>query len=357
MVLILGGSLLQVVLNASSDYGDMMIMTKTGKILLAVVCATISISALTSCKANQNAASDESSHTAAESETTNTFDSHSLVGSWFSDRENGDILTFNEDGTFSSSAWLKNGTFSITGKTVYLTDALGMKKTLSVGSYEGSATLVYSDESSGHTYYRTQAELNEVKIARESVAAEEQEFNKDAVMKILTTGEWLSTNGFTLSMTDTSFTVSKNESHPNYGKPAEFDFEPNVTYRYQIASIERGTNVDAFFIKVKVTDENGSERDTEFTIGLKGDNTYTLFSYAFPYAASFTKTVVLDFDIGPMSIQETQQNRTEYPTVATYAIETEAPKETIIVHPDGSKEKVRRIRRVDVSDSSESSGN
>lgn len=99
-----------------SECRERMIMTKTGRILLSVVCATISISVLSSCKSNRDTASDESSHMAAESETTNTFDSHSLAGSWFSDRENGDILTFNEDGTFSSSAWLKNGTFSITGK-------------------------------------------------------------------------------------------------------------------------------------------------------------------------------------------------------------------------------------------------
>ena len=336
----------------------MPILTKTAKFLISIFCGTLMISSLTSCRTKQKGESKDSFHTEMESEPTLAFDGHSLVGSWFSDRENGDILTFNEDGTFSSSAWLKNGTFSISGKTVYLVDALGMKKSLTIGNHEGSMTLIFSDESSRYIYYRTQEELNKVKAARESAAAETLAFNKDAVMKILTTGEWLSSNNFTLSMTDTSFTISKNENHPDYGKSAEYDWEPSVTRQYQITSIERGTNVDAFFIDIKVTDENGIERNSDFTIGLKEDNTYTLFSHAFPYASSFTKTVALDFDTPPKSSQRTQQEHTEhlteYPTVATYTHETDSAKERITVRPDGSTEKIRQIRRIDASESSES---
>lgn len=319
-------------------------MNKLAKLGITALCGVLFAVSLTACGGKKK--------DAPETETTAEKESYDLIGSWYSDRENGDTLTLNKDGSYTSSVWLKDGNYSISENTLTLTDLFGKETSFTIKENGDNLTLVYSDSSSGHTYYRTEEALTAVKAAQESAAAEEQSFNESVVMKILTTEDWTSSNGFTLHVAENDFTVSRNENNPNFNK--EYNFTPDKTYQYQITDIKKDSNVSAFFINVTITADDGTQKQAQFTIGVKEDNLYTFFSDVVPYAAQFTKIVKIDFDTpttnAPEEIApEKSSAAPEPPTIAHIDPETDSSKERVIVHEDGSIERIRQIRRTDKS--------
>lgn len=323
-------------------------MNKLAKLGITALCGILFAVSLTACGGKKKDAPEP----VPKTETTAEKESYDITGSWYSDREKGDTLTLNKDGSYTSSVWLKDGNYSISENTLTLTDLLGKETSLTIKENGDNLTLVYSDSSSGHTYYRTEEALNAVKVAQESAAAEEQSFNESVVMKILTTGDWTSNNGFTLHITKNDFTVSRNENNPNFNK--EYNFTPDKTYQYQITDIKKDSNVSAFFINITTTADDDTQKQAQFTIGIKEDNLYTFFSDVVPYAAQFTKTVKIDFDT-PMTnateeiTLEESSTAPEPPTIAHIDPETDSSKERVIVNEDGSIERIRQIRRTDKS--------
>lgn len=328
-------------------------MNKLAKLGITALCVILFSVSLSSCGGKKKNAPE----TVPETETTAEKESYDLIGSWYSDRENGDTLTLNKDGSYTSSVWLKDGNYSIAGNTLTLTDLFGKETNLTIQGNGEELTLVYPDPSTGHTYYQTEEALNAVKAARESAAEEEQSFNEAVVKKILTTGDWTNPNGYTLHMTNRDFTISKNEDYPNFGNPESSDLDTestSKTYQYEITNIKAESHGFGYiFYSTIIKDDGEIQENVYFKISFGENNTYTINSEGFFYAYQFTKTIKIDFDTPPVSVpEETSVPETahEIPTISHIDPETDSSKERVIVHEDGSVEHIRQIRRNDNPD-------
>lgn len=338
-------------------------MNKLAKLGITALCGILFSVSLSSCGGKKKNAPE----TVPETETTAEKESHDLIGSWYSDRENGDTLTLNKDGSYTSSVWLKDGNYSIAGNTLTLTDLFGKETNLTIQGNGEELTLVYPDPSTGHTYYQTEEALNAVKAARESAAEEEKSFNEAVVKKILTTGDWTNQKsftepgGYTLHITDTEFTVSANEAHELKDDPKFAELFPTKTYIYKITDIKQeepllGSPYESrYSFKATITRDNGdTQENIPFYIDIGSDNFYSILSGGFPYdGKTYSKTIKIDFDTPPVSVpEETSVPETahEIPTIAHIDPETDSSKERVIVHEDGSVEHIRQIRRTDKPD-------
>lgn len=329
-------------------------MNKLAKLGITALCGILFAISLSACGGKKK----EAPETIPETETTAEKESYDIIGSWYSDHENGDTLTLKEDGSYTSSVWLKDGNYSISGNTLILTDLFKRQTNLTIQESEGDLTLVYADSSSGHTYYRTEEALDAVKTAQESVEAEEQSFNESVVMKILTTGDWTNPNGYTLHMTDRDFTISENENYPKFGNSESTDLDTestSKTYQYEITNIKAESHGFGYiFYSTIIKDDGERQENVYFKISFGEDNTYTINSEGFFYAYQFTKTIKIDFDTPtPNSSEEITPEESsaapEPPTIAHIDPETDSSKERVIVHEDGSIERIRQIRRTDKS--------
>lgn len=70
----------------------------------------------------------------------------SVVGTWYSDRDDEAALVLNKDGTYSDGQWLTNGNYTIDGNTVILTGTLDGQNKLTIQTENGKTTLLFGDE-------------------------------------------------------------------------------------------------------------------------------------------------------------------------------------------------------------------
>lgn len=265
---------------------------------------------------------------------------YDVTGAWYSDRENGDTLTLNSDGTFTSSVWLTRGNYTYSGDTVTLTDMYKHTYQLTAVAANDSYVLHYNGSSDGHTYYRTQEEVDELKAQQQASDEEMQGIYNAALQQILTTGEWAKvSNVEAVTLQITSDTILF--TYKVGGKTVTDSFT------YFIASFEV---IDGkYIVKMDLHDTAANEDYKGETVEISAgtDNHYTL---TFPWitngsiSGQYEKTVDITFtqasgdtsgSVSPQDIYEA--NRTGDKTV---------------VNDDGSVDNITQISRDDNPDDS-----
>lgn len=204
-----------------------------------------------------------------------------IVGTWYSNRTDNDILTLKNDDTYSSSAWLAAGTYRVDNNIVYLTDNYGTTKELTISTdNESSNSILYFDnENYSHTYFRTQEEAENSKTKEESSNTEQlQEYYNDAATKILI-ADWISGDKSTdMKITEDKIIVNfKGVTVNGTTTGAE-----TTTYSYTIINVEQNNN--SYNITWKMTDEKGiTSTVDDVVITENSSGSYSIFSRSFPY--------------------------------------------------------------------------
>ena len=216
---------------------------------------------------------------------------YDITGTWYSDRESGDILHLDKSGTYTSSNWLISGKYFYDKNNIILTDTFGDSRNLTLIASNGTYTLNYTD-TGAHTYYRTEAEAH---AARESIRqkAEKEENEQKAYFeeflpKILTTGEWENRFGETVMFTEDTV-IFKDASNTE------------TKYSYKIVSLDVKKGKCFIVIKYEnLTYFAGGEETGCLLLSPKENNLYTLkgngqIVMEFTYA--YTKTLDLDTNV------------------------------------------------------------
>ncbi len=71
----------------------------------------------------------------------------SLVGTWYSDRNDQSTLILDKDGTYNNGTWLTNGDYTSDGSEITLTSTLDGTTTLLIKTENGKTVLFYDHES------------------------------------------------------------------------------------------------------------------------------------------------------------------------------------------------------------------
>lgn len=302
------------------------------------------------------------------STTTNNKKTYVLTGEWYSDRENGDTLTLKSDGSYTSSTWLKDGKYNISGETLTLTDLFGKETSLTVTKEGETLTLVYSGgKPSGHSYYRTVAELDAATAVQNALVTEQHALNKSIIMQILTTGDWenqksfTEPGGYTLHMTDSEYIVFANDKNEQINDPKFKELNPPKKYQYKITEIKQedpviGTSYESrYSFKATIIKENGEiEENINFHIDIGHDNFYSIESGAFFYGRQFSKKTRIDFDMQPMANQLSEEPQpvveTDYEDTIFPEKETAVSEDRTVIYADGTVDHIHQIRRNDDPD-------
>lgn len=253
-------------------------------------------------------------------------ENYDITGIWYSDREGGDTLTLEKDGTYTSSKWLAQGDYTVDGNTVTLTNMFGDTKELVLTSTENVYTLQYTG-ASAHTYYRTEKEVTDAQEAAAEAKEEKQSMYSAALQQILTTGEWESLDT-TTKMTFTANAISFEYAGITAGNTSNIG-AATTSYSYSVVSftVENGN----YFVVMDFHDNtnNADYKGCNVDVTVSDDNLYTIFCRNFPYVYKYTKTVEIDFS---------QPGGTG---------------DRVVVGEDGSIDRITQISRDDNPDDSE----
>lgn len=129
---------------------------------------------------------------------------NSVVGTWYSDRDDEAALVLNKDGTYSDGQWLTSGNYTIDGNTVILTGTLDGQNKLKIQTENGKTTLLFGDESYSHTYYgsaEAAQTAREARQAAEQAAAEEQAAKEREALKTALVGYWYNMSSYPVEFT------------------------------------------------------------------------------------------------------------------------------------------------------------
>lgn len=196
----------------------------------------------------------------------------SPVGTWYSDREQGDVLHLKEDGDFTSD-WLAGGTYEVQEHRLCLTTSLGREVTLEIDSVV--PCLRYTGKGSEHTYFTT------AKLAEESRqqinAALQAEYDSDleTMMDILTAGAWHYTEAVLLrdAVPPThEMEVTRNTIHAFIGE----DEEALYDYEVKDVNISGGTITAKVGCRKQDAETGGMVWETYFYVTLEEDGNYKL---------------------------------------------------------------------------------
>lgn len=129
---------------------------------------------------------------------------NSVVGTWYSDRDDEAALVLNKAGTYSDGQWLTSGNYTIDGNTVILTGTLDGQNKLKIQTENGKTTLLFGDESYSHTYYgsaEAAQTAREARQAAEQAAAEEQAAKEREALKTALVGYWYNMSSYPVEFT------------------------------------------------------------------------------------------------------------------------------------------------------------
>lgn len=215
----------------------------------------------------------------------------SPVGTWYSDREQGDVLTLREDGTFSSD-WLAGGTYEVKNGTLYLTTALG--KTVSLAIDSASPCLLYTQKGQEHTYFTTQVLATESRDAHNAAAQAEQERSIQTTLKILTIGAWSYTDVYGVAgeaPATHTMEISQDTIHAYIGEDRE------GTYRYTVQSATiGGGSIEAVIEYQSLEDEMGVTLQDTLYITAEEDGYYELAIHQAEFRGYWSKWANISFD-------------------------------------------------------------
>lgn len=224
-----------------------------------------------------------------------------VVGTWYSDCDDGDILIISEDLRYTSSAWLRDGRYQTSETTLRLIDELGGEKTLHLvpDHSSGTAALVYSDHSPVRTYYSDKETMLQNKKLGTDAAALTDDINSRNLLTILCSDIWLgesSSGAVTVDMTDSSITLT--------------EMDTPYTFVYSLSDISFDVDSQTF----NAGFSSSAKRDAQtlegsfgyvntISVHLDENDTYTLYfrdgnSFGFQHRP-FVKTVKLSLEALP----------------------------------------------------------
>lgn len=215
----------------------------------------------------------------------NNITSLDLIGVWYSDRADGDILTLSKDNTYSCSYWLNPGEFKLENKKLYLTDEYLSTKVFDVLMADDKLTLCFKDNSGVSYYFLDQKAAEASMASKEDLEGKKEDLQEKytAVAKSLLVGEWKN------EIANTHLSISDKEV------VYTLDGEILETYAYTITKVEAkmpdnetSTISPYFTINVDVTKAESQQKvSTTFNIAEKGDS--HSFDCAYFYLGGFTK--------------------------------------------------------------------
>lgn len=281
---------------------------------------------------------------------------YDITGEWYSDRENGDTLTFTSDGSYTSTDWIAPGSYTFDGNTVILKDVFAENRTLTLSTIGEEYVLIYSGAAS-HTYHRTEAKATSAREAAAKEEAEMQGFYDAAFIQILTTGDWVNDDEMyitTAHFTENSFAVSctLNENYTNFSEEELEEYHGE----YTIVSIEAANGT--YIAKATFKEDGKSYTDSgDISITAGENNTYTLLCHNLPYAYKYTKTaeIVLvqpqSSTTGKVSEQDIADANSSHATADPTG--SNKTGDRVVVGEDGSIDRITQLSRNDNPDRSE----
>ena len=133
----------------------------------------------------------------------------SMVGTWYSDRDDQSTLTLNKDGTYSDGTWLTSGKYTSDGSKLTLTSTLDGSITLLIQTENGKTVLYYDNKPYSHTYYGSAEAAQDAREARqadEQTADKEQAEKEQKALQGALVGYWYNTASYPIEFTtDGSF--------------------------------------------------------------------------------------------------------------------------------------------------------
>lgn len=218
---------------------------------------------------------------------TSTIAGYDITGKWYADREDGGELTLHTDGTYQSTCWADEGTYSIEGYYVILIDSLGKRQQLYFSPENGSPRLSYTVQDKGFSFWRSadEAAASRKKLTEEK--AEIQSFYDAALKQILLTEDWISDSGdAVLHFDQSSFTVTYSADNTE---------TKTLSFGYEITDV---TAKDGTYYVSFLRDYEGAITKSQMTILTTYSDdkqTYIISSQGFAFAYRYSKTVNITF--------------------------------------------------------------
>lgn len=217
--------------------------------------------------------------------------SSKIVGTWYSDRPDNDILTLSKEGRYTSSVWLAPGAYTVEGDVLRLTDSFGTTKELLIQSHESGQVLFYENEPLSRTYFSSQ------ELAQESLEANKpKELTPEELQTLVAgeiiPGEWISYDESTdLVITDKEITLNY---HGAKLKSGELIGAETVLYSYVIKEITQTLdmlNEINYLVKMDLTEIGGEHiyRINTMRITKNKSGSYRFATNSFPYSVAFDK--------------------------------------------------------------------
>lgn len=209
-----------------------------------------------------------------------------IPGTWYSDRPDEDAITFAEDGTYVSTAWLSPGTYKVEGDTVVLTDEFGLVMNLTVKRQDKGTVLFSANQNYSHTYYAS-PEL--AKQGSESDSSNQAGIPADYKMVInqILPGGWISEDqSKEIVFKDQGFVLQN---------PGETDATTAENYTFSITDITFHESYYLVAMDVKNLGNGQASTLKDIKIAENQYGSFSLSAPSFPYQDTFNKS-------GPLAI-------------------------------------------------------
>lgn len=193
-------------------------------------------------------------HSTDDGETPVFYPAAKVVSTWYSNTPYENVLTFYDDGSYTSSNYgSPSGTYTIQSETDWtLTDATGDSKEISISNHQMS----YTKDSITYVYFDSRDLLEKEQSGKASVDYELMSLRFTWVRKVLAQGDWENTDGHLLSATMDMISLD--------GK------EPT---QYSVTSVtENGDSYDALLLI----------ENEEILVNISADLDTMLYTVAFP---------------------------------------------------------------------------
>lgn len=223
----------------------------------------------------------------SEVEQSDNIGDFNITGTWYSDRSDEDEITFSENGTYISSAWLAPGKYTVEGDQIILTDKFGTMKKLAIKTQDGETTLFSDNQSYSHTYYSTREMALSGSESGQVADGKIREDYKMVIGQILP-GSWISSDQSTEAVFKDQGFVIKNIGESAASKEERFS--------YTITGIEFKDN-SHFVVTMDVKNLGNGSTFTLKSLKIYENQigSYSFDSPTFPYRDTFDKA-------GPVAI-------------------------------------------------------
>lgn len=248
-----------------------------------------------------------------------------ILGTWYSNRPDADILEFKENGYYASTKWLSSGSYLATQKTVILS-MNDLEYVVNISKHKDQEVLVYED----YTYFRSLEQANISRLEKENKQSEINEMYRASVKQILNTEPWVSDTG---DIGGTTILKWTDDEYSATWKSSIYGTEQTSTGKVKIKDIKVEPNLITLISDMELTYSDASTatiRNEKITIKID-KNKYTLMSYALPYPMQFTKTVDIVFT--QPNTTTTQPNPATKPAVTTTPATKPAVTTTPVTQP------------------------